>query len=118
MIFEDETRRREREIQQIEQRVLSKEEDLARKLDQLERRLTESATKDRDLITREKVLGEKAGRLASAPEELALRCLGGGPGDRPAPALLLPEARGEAAVLRAVHLPAHPGVALLGGGPD
>src|SRR5438445_420695 len=47
-IFEDETRRREREIQQIEQRVLSKEEDLARKLDQLERRLTESATKGRD----------------------------------------------------------------------
>ena len=69
MIFEDETRRREREIQQIEQRVLSKEEDLARKLDQLERRLTESATKDRDLITREKVLGEKEGRLASALEE-------------------------------------------------
>src|SRR5438132_10231 len=68
-IFEDETRRREREIQQIEQRVLSKEEDLARKLDQLERRLTESATKDRDLITREKVLGEKEGRLASALEE-------------------------------------------------
>ena len=69
MIFEDETRRREREIQKIEQRVLSKEEDLARKLDQLERRLTESATKDRDLITREKVLGEKEGRLASALEE-------------------------------------------------
>jgi len=69
MIFEDETRRREREIQQIEQRVLSKEEDLARKLDQLERRLTESTTKDRDLITREKVLGEKEGRLASALEE-------------------------------------------------
>src|SRR3989442_997461 len=68
-IFEDETRRREREIQQIEQRVVSKEEDLARKLDQLERRLTESATKDRDLITREKVLGEKEGRLASALEE-------------------------------------------------
>src|SRR3989441_12138328 len=58
-----------RSIQQIEQRVVSKEEDLARKLDQLERRLTESATKDRDLITREKVLGEKEGRLASALEE-------------------------------------------------
>src|SRR5712691_9571440 len=68
-VFEDETRRREREIQQIERRVLAKEEDLARKLDQLERRLTESATKDRDLVAREKVLGEKEGRLASAVEE-------------------------------------------------
>src|SRR5205809_3461713 len=63
-VFEDETRRREREIQQIEQRVVAKEEDLARKLDQLERRLTESATRERDLGSREKALGEKEGRLA------------------------------------------------------
>src|SRR5439155_199419 len=68
-VFEDETRRREREIQQIEQRVVAKEEDLARKLDQLERRLTESATRERDLGSREKALGEKEGRLAVALEE-------------------------------------------------
>src|SRR6266446_5180881 len=33
--FEEETRRRERDIQAIEQRVIAKEEDLARKLEQL-----------------------------------------------------------------------------------
>ena len=36
--FEEETRRREREFQQIEQRIVGKEEELARKLDQLDRR--------------------------------------------------------------------------------
>src|SRR3989442_1086258 len=47
--FEAESRKREISIQQMEQRVLAKEEDLARKLDQLDRRLTESGAKDRDL---------------------------------------------------------------------
>src|SRR5688572_32895538 len=36
---EAEARRRDRDAQQIEQRVLAKEEELARKLDQMERRL-------------------------------------------------------------------------------
>jgi ribonuclease Y len=67
--FEDETRQREGKIQQIEQRVLSKEEELARKLEQLERRLNESVSKERDLSGREKAIGEKEGRLASALDE-------------------------------------------------
>src|SRR5712691_8183067 len=66
---EAETRQRENKIQQIEQRVLSKEEELARKLDQLERRLTESGTKDRELIGRERTIGEKESRLAVALDE-------------------------------------------------
>src|SRR5438128_1433668 len=67
--FEDETRQREGKIQQIEQRVLSKEEELARKLDQLERRLNESISKERELTGREKTIGEKESRLASALDE-------------------------------------------------
>jgi len=67
--FEAETRQREGKIQQIEQRVLSKEEELARKLEQLERRLNESVSKERDLSGREKAIGEKEGRLASALDE-------------------------------------------------
>src|SRR3989454_8345173 len=66
---DEETRRRRREIEQIEQRVLAKEEELARKLHQLERRLTEFAAKERDLGARDKALGEKEGRLATALEE-------------------------------------------------
>src|SRR2546428_5294492 len=45
--FEQETRRREREIDQVEQRILVKEEQLARKLEDIERRLSESTSKDR-----------------------------------------------------------------------
>src|SRR3989442_10611571 len=67
--FEAESRKREISIQQMEQRVLSKEEELARKLDQLDRRLTESGAKDRDLAAREKTIGEKEGRLAIALDE-------------------------------------------------
>src|SRR5256886_7446692 len=54
---------------QIEQRIFAKEEELAKKLDQLERRLTESATKERDLAARETAFGAKEGRLASALED-------------------------------------------------
>jgi ribonuclease Y len=74
--FEAEARQREGKIQLIEQRVLSKEEDLSRKLEQIERRLNESSTKDRELTGREKTLGErekslgeKESRLASALDE-------------------------------------------------
>ena len=69
LTFEEETRQREGKIQAIEQRVLSKEEELARKLDQLERRLNESVSKDRELTGREKTIGEKESRLASALDE-------------------------------------------------
>src|SRR2546427_3699575 len=67
--IEAEVRKRESSIQQIEQRVLSKEEELARKLDQLERRMSESGTKDRELVGRERSIVEKEGRLGAAPDE-------------------------------------------------
>jgi ribonuclease Y len=66
---EAEARRRDREVQQIEQRVLAKEEELARKLDQMERRLGELTDKDRGLATREKMLLDKEHRVAAAAEE-------------------------------------------------
>src|SRR5438093_16344 len=50
--FDEETRKREREIHAIEQRILAKEEELARKLEQMERRLGEYADKDKGLVTR------------------------------------------------------------------
>jgi len=66
---EAEARRRDREVQQIEQRVLAKEEELARKLDQMERRLGELTDKDRGLATREKMLLDKEHRVTAAAEE-------------------------------------------------
>jgi len=62
--FDAEVRRREREVEQIEQRILNKEEVLARKLDDLERRLADYTSKDRGLVEREKVIVDKEGRLA------------------------------------------------------
>ena len=67
--FEDDARRRQREIQQIEQRVLAKEEELARKLEQMERRLNEIGAKEREVAGREKTVAEQEGRLALALEE-------------------------------------------------
>ena len=67
--FDGEVRRREREIQQIEQRILAKEEQLARKLEDIERRLTEQASKDRDFVARERRLAEHENRLAAAVDE-------------------------------------------------
>jgi ribonuclease Y len=67
--IEADARRRDREVQQIEQRVLAKEEELARKLDQMERRLGELTDKDRALTTREKGLVDKEQRVAAAAEE-------------------------------------------------
>jgi len=67
--LEAEARRRDREVQQIEQRVLAKEEELARKLDQMERRLQEFTDKDRALAGREKGLLDKEHRLAAAADE-------------------------------------------------
>src|SRR5437899_10322498 len=67
--FEEETRQREGKIQAIEQRVLSKEEELARKLDQLERRLNDSASKGREITGRAQTIGASESRLASAIAE-------------------------------------------------
>src|SRR5262249_26652607 len=67
--FETEVRRREREMQQIEQRILTKEEQLARKLDEIDRRLTTHTTKERALADRETALGQKENRLAQTVEE-------------------------------------------------
>ena len=67
--FESEVRRREREMQQMEQRVLAKEEELARKLDQMERKLTDYTDRERGLGTREKVILDKENRLSVAMEE-------------------------------------------------
>ncbi len=66
---ETDARRRDREVQQIEQRVLAKEEELARKLDQMERRLGELTDKDRGLATREKMLLDRENRVSAAAEE-------------------------------------------------
>jgi ribonuclease Y len=67
--FDVEVRRREREMQQIEQRILTKEEQLARRLEELERRLGEYTAKDRSLADREKGIGDKEARLATALDE-------------------------------------------------
>jgi ribonucrease Y len=67
--FEQEVRRRERDIEQIEQRVLVKEEQLARKLEDLDRRLGELSSRDRDLGNRERRITDKEGRLAQAADE-------------------------------------------------
>jgi ribonuclease Y len=67
--FDAESRRRERDIEKIEQRILGKEDQLARKLEDLERKLQESANRDRAVTQREKTLAEHEQRLASAMEE-------------------------------------------------
>src|SRR5712691_11354092 len=67
--LETETRRREREFQQIEQRVVTKEEQLARKLDEIDRRMTTHGNKERALAEREVSVGQKEGRLAQALDE-------------------------------------------------
>src|SRR5437660_10159473 len=69
LTFEEETRQREGKIQAIEQHVRSKEKEPARKLDKLKRRVKESGSKDRELTGREKTIGEKESRLASALDE-------------------------------------------------
>src|SRR5258706_11950080 len=67
--FETEVRRRERDMQQIEQRILTKEEQLARKLDDIDRRLTAHTGKERVLFDRETALTHKESQLAQAVDE-------------------------------------------------
>ena len=67
--FETESRRRERDIQQVEQRILAKEEQLARKLDDIERRLAEFTSKDASVAKREKQVLEQEQRLSFSLDE-------------------------------------------------
>src|ERR671934_178333 len=67
--LEEDARRSERELKQVEHRILAKEEELARKLDQLDRRLTESADKERVLAGRDRALTEREARVAAGAEE-------------------------------------------------
>ncbi len=67
--FDTQARQREREMHQIEQRILSKEEHLARKLEEIERRLAEHTAREKGLAQRERGLEDKEQRLANAVEE-------------------------------------------------
>jgi ribonuclease Y len=67
--LEEEARKSERALKQVEQRIVAKEEEFGRKLEQLDRRLTETTDKERSLVSREKTVGEREGRVAAAAEE-------------------------------------------------
>jgi ribonuclease Y len=67
--FETETRRRERELQQVEQRTQAKDEQLGRKLEDIERRLAEFTSKDAGVAKREKQVFAQEQRLSSALDE-------------------------------------------------
>jgi ribonuclease Y len=67
--LDDHTRRREREIQQVEQRTVVKEEQLARKLEDIERRLAEFTSKDAVVARREKQVLEQEQRLGTLMDE-------------------------------------------------
>jgi ribonuclease Y len=67
--FDSDARRREREIQQVEQRILAKEEQLGRKLEDLERRLSEYTGRERNLVERERGIAEKEASLTRAVDE-------------------------------------------------
>src|SRR4029453_3112400 len=67
--LDQESRNRQREMQEVERRVLQQEEQLGRRLDQLDRGETDFQNRDRAMIDRERSLGEKETRLGSALEE-------------------------------------------------
>jgi ribonucrease Y len=67
--LDEETRRRQREIQLIEQRTVQKDETLTRKLDQIDRRIADYESKDRRLTEREREMAHTESRLASALDE-------------------------------------------------
>jgi ribonuclease Y len=67
--LEDDARRSEREIKQVEQRTVAKEEEAGRRVEQLDRRLGETADKERALVARDKTLAECEARMAAAAEE-------------------------------------------------
>jgi ribonucrease Y len=67
--LEQQARRREAEIEAVERRMLTKEEQIARKLEELDRRLDDYTTRDRALAAREKTMTDKEARLAVAVDE-------------------------------------------------
>src|SRR2546428_844649 len=67
--LDEETRRRQREIQQVEQRISQKDEQLTRKLDQIERRIADYEGKERSLLAHERESIEKEMRLAAALDQ-------------------------------------------------
>src|SRR6266851_4799107 len=67
--LEQETRARQKEIQEVERRVLQQEEQLARQLGQLDRRETEVQSRDRALGEREKGFLVKEAQLNSALDD-------------------------------------------------
>src|SRR5712691_4945862 len=67
--FDAESRRREREIQQVEQRILAKEDQLGRKLEDIDRRLSDFTSKDATLARKEKQILEQEQRLGAALDE-------------------------------------------------
>jgi ribonuclease Y len=71
--LQEEARKSERAIKQVEQRIVAKEEELGRKLDQLDRRMSEAADKERGFVGREKAVGERETRVAAAVEDQRLK---------------------------------------------
>ena len=67
--FEAEVRRREREIQQVEQRTTARGEELARKIEESDRRLSAHAGKEKALADREGAMAQKESRLSQALDE-------------------------------------------------
>jgi ribonuclease Y len=67
--FEEETRSRRQELENLEKRLAQKDENLDRKLDILERKEREIEKKERYILGKEKYLEEEAKRLAQVKEE-------------------------------------------------
>jgi ribonuclease Y len=67
--LDQEGRVRQKEFQEVERRILQQEEQLARRLDQLDRRDTESQVRERTLADRERGVTANEARLSTALEE-------------------------------------------------
>jgi ribonuclease Y len=67
--LDQESRTRQKEFQDVERRILQQEEQLARRLDQLDRRETDSQARERSLTDRERMVVVNETRLATALEE-------------------------------------------------
>src|SRR5206468_2755661 len=67
--LDQEARLRQKDIQEVERRILQQEEQLARRLDQLDRRDTEAQGRERSIAERERAAVDKEARLATALEE-------------------------------------------------
>jgi len=67
--LDQESRARQKEFQEVERRILQQEEQLARRLEQVDRRETDSQGRERLLAERERAVVASEGRLATALEE-------------------------------------------------